>query len=272
MQHRAICHAAFDGLPLGPALQGKHIPTGWDSEAICTNLYNASQGILPCWDVQVVSSGISEIVRQFRNGEIKKGCQSRAYKFIDSKIVSDWLTLFNRRALVLCVNSVYNKFVFEDSFLKNYSMISKRCSKTVNMSVLKTWSNSWATSSRTKSGKEHEAVLPCIFGCDGQIDDLSHYLACQPFWTLMGSALNLPLSYIDVDPVLKLNWVEPSMPRAQLLAVAFHCYNAFRIARKPLVAKCCQQGKFEEIHLILCDIAKHHGQELFPVANRPVET
>ena len=151
-------------------------------------------------------------------------------------------------------------------------MISKRCSKTVNMSVLKTWINSWATSSRTKSSQELEAVLPCIFGCDDEIDCLSHYLVCQPFWTLIGSALNLPLSFIDVDPVHKLNWVEPTIARAQLLAVAFHCYNAFRIARKPLVAKCCRLGTFDEIHNIFCDIAMHHGQELFPVANRPVVT
>ena len=38
------------------------------------------------------------------------------------------------------------------------------------MQVVKTWCNSWATSKRLHL----LPLLPCVFGCSNQIDDLSH--------------------------------------------------------------------------------------------------
>ena len=51
--------------------------------------------------------------------------------------------------------------------LKNYRMHDA-------MRVVKTWTNSWATSDRYQEPE----VLPCLFGCTGEEDVLEHYLVC----------------------------------------------------------------------------------------------
>ncbi len=44
------------------------------------------------------------------------------------------------------------------------------------MRVLKTWIHSWAASDRFHENPR----LPCLFGCEGQLDKLAHYLLCPP--------------------------------------------------------------------------------------------
>ena len=49
------------------------------------------------------------------------------------------------------------------------------------MKVVRSWSNSWATSHRF-----HEHVrLPCLFGCIGELDSMSHYTKCPILFSII---------------------------------------------------------------------------------------
>ena len=217
--HSAIAQAAIDGLALRPAGLGEIIPMGWDSPAFCTSLYNAKRGVIQGWPSPSVQSGLTMMVAQYRNGELKGAFQGKVYKFLHSCIVPDWHDLLNRRALILCVNSVHLLPVqLDSSFEGLYSRICKKCSKTVNTCVIKSWSHSWCTSSRF-----HESpVLPCIFGCSDQEDMLSHYLSCEPVRTIISSVLRLPAVSIQECPAVRLNLISPSVFKAKVVAMAFH--------------------------------------------------
>eukprot|EP00973_Karenia_brevis_P033528 4622793-Karenia_brevis.AAC.1 len=55
------------------------------------------------------------------------------------------------------------------------------------IAVLKCWANAWTTSSRM-----HEATQsPCILGCQGDDDRLSHYLVCSRLWRLVKGSRTL---------------------------------------------------------------------------------
>ena len=49
------------------------------------------------------------------------------------------------------------------------------------MKVVRSWSNSWATSHRF-----HERIrLPCLLGCTGELDSMSHYTKCPILFALI---------------------------------------------------------------------------------------
>ena len=181
--------------------------------------------------------------------------------FFHSCIVPDWPDLINRRAIVTCEYSVYNDlnpFKLSGTFETEYSRTCKVCSKTVNMCVIKSWGNSWYTSSRLNESP----ILPCIFGCEGQVDELAHYLVCSPFWTILSSVLRPPGCHTQECPTSRLNVVNPSVHKAKVLAVAFHCYHGLKIARRQMVDQAVSSGEYEPIILCLCELAFHHCREL----------
>ena len=66
-----------------------------------------------------------------------------------------------------------------DSFVPSaldQALLSARSLKPYEVvQVMKTWSNSWATSHRF-----HEKTrLPCLFGCSGGLDSMQHYAFCE---------------------------------------------------------------------------------------------
>ena len=170
------------------------------------------------------------------------------------------------RVATTCVYSVYNNlnpFKLGGTFEAEYSRICKACSKTVNMCIIKSWSNSWYTSSRL-----HESpILPCIFGCEGQVDELAHYLVCSPFWTTLSSVVRAPGVHLlacntQECSTSRMNLVNPSVFKAKVMAVAFHCYHGFKIARRHMVDTAIGSGDFEPIILCLCELALHVCREL----------
>ena len=183
------------------------------------------------------------------------------YKFLHSCIDPDWPDLLNRRAAITCIHSVYNNlnpFKLSETFEADYSRICKTCSKTVNMCIIKSWCNSWYTSSRL-----HEStILPCIFGCEGQDDDLAHYLVCSPFWTVLSSIVRPPECQIQECPTSRMNLVSPSVFKAKVMAVAFHCYHGLKIARRQMVDQAVSSGEYEPIILCLGELALHFCREL----------
>jgi len=259
--HEAISKAALEGLPLASASSGDIVPTGWDSNAFCSNLHQASRGILQGWPDPETVAGVVNLVDQYRNGSLKGSCQGRMYKYLHSRIDPDWSDLLNRRAAVTCIHSVYstlNPFQLSETFEAEYSRICKKCSKTVNMCIIKSWSNSWYTSSRL-----HESpVLPCIFGCEGQVDALDHYIVCSPFWTSLSSVVRAPECQAQECPTSRMNLVNPSVIKAKVMAVAFHCYHGLKIARREMVDQAVSSGEYEPITDCLCELARHFCREL----------
>ena len=81
--------------------------------------------------------------------------------------------------------------------------------------IIKTWVNSWATSSRL-----HEEVqLPCLFGCQDAPDHMIHYVQC-PFWLLLLTKLfqeNLP----SPMPLQRLGLVNPTVQSLLSVACSF---------------------------------------------------
>ena len=65
---------------------------------------------------------------------------------------------------------------------------------------LKTVINSWYTTHRMGEVPR----LACIFGCPGMEDNLKHYLACEPMWTLAASAGGLTWDFLFLSPSERL--------------------------------------------------------------------
>jgi hypothetical protein len=67
-----------------------------------------------------------------------------------------------------------------------------------------------------------EVALNCLFGCNEEPDDLSHYLKCAPLWCIVGEALGSPPPF-GIDE--RLGVKKPSVFSVSCLAVAFHGYH-----------------------------------------------
>ena len=59
----------------------------------------------------------------------------------------------------------------------------RRAGPAAAFAVLKTWLSGWCTSNRVKEKLE----LPCLFGCQGEGDNLQHYLTCRHAWRMIGN-------------------------------------------------------------------------------------
>ena len=89
------------------------------------------------------------------------------------------------------------------------------------MAVVKTWVNSWATSSRF-----HAAVqLPCLLGCIEGTDAQHHYVQCVHIRSIVDDLVTLPL---PDPPVQRMGMHEPSVEILRTLSAVFSAYHAVR--------------------------------------------
>ena len=114
------------------------------------------------------------------------------------------------------------------------------------MQVIKTWTNSWAT-----SGRYHEnPIFPCLFGCRdrqsffGMIrsplpilvsdfgvcppGDFSHYLICPKMWHAIDSIVT---HSVPIDPFKRLGLTDSTYDNLFPLACSFHSYHAIKHVR-----------------------------------------
>ena len=92
------------------------------------------------------------------------------------------------------------------------------------MPVIKTYLNSWATSTRY----HEENRLTCVFGCSVS-DHLSHYLRCEYLWQHISAATGI--SAADNDIMARLGLVDASVTDFRILACIFLSYHSFKFAR-----------------------------------------
>ena len=130
--------------------------------------------------------------------------------------------------------------------------------------VWKTWANSWSTTRRYG-----EAIKwPCIFGCEGEENDLSHYINCSRLWSGILSASNLEEELIHVDPLVKLCLLNPSALWACLIAVAFRSYHAIIFNHRASVQTAVDSERWQLTAVLLSDLARHFWSEHRPALGR----
>ena len=98
--------------------------------------------------------------------------------------------------------------------------VMRKVRKHVAMCVIKTWTNSWATSHRY-----HETVLlPCLMGCQEGKDDLSHYADCIQIELVLRALLQRPPS----SPLERFGLQNTSRENVLTCAAIFSAYHAIK--------------------------------------------
>jgi hypothetical protein len=92
------------------------------------------------------------------------------------------------------------------------------------MQVIRTWSNSWATTCRF-----HEArTLACLFCCAAASDGLTHYAFCEVLGSIMTQFVGEPA---DASGTASLGLANPSVSNLKRTACMFHaCHAVKRLA------------------------------------------
>ena len=280
VMHKHLAKIALEALPANQAVSGICTPPGWDSNAFCTNLVNMSRGKL-CFLSPSQSSTLSRMIKDFRKGGIKtKRCQTHVFKFLQSCAPNPWISFLPGKIANILPNlipsqrEVYHglfspcaahpsgdqwssRSAFIADLQKSILRISKCCGKGIILSILKTWANSWATTSRM-----HEDVRwPCILGCPGEIDDLSHYLVCDRFWSGILAGVSAPASLIQVDPLIKICIINPSALWAGLCAIGFKTYHAIRRDHRAEVHAAIFNGDWTHLANLIGELAAYFCDE-----------
>jgi hypothetical protein len=107
-------------------------------------------------------------------------------------------------------------------------------------------------SSQGKKG----GILPCLFGCAGEQDDLSHYLVCPHLFTLWSFLTNLNVSEM---PLIRWGLINPCTHNLNAIACIFSGYHAVRRRFKSInqffeykqselssAQLCCARGVFAD--------------------------
>ena len=107
--------------------------------------------------------------------------------------------------------------------------------------VLKTWTNGWITSHRM----HEEYVHPCLLGCQGKKDDLSHYVHCPYIFCIM----KFLVPEVSSDPILRLGLVNSTVPKLKNVCCMFSAFHGLRasvhagkIKLQPLTSTCMNDG------------------------------
>ena len=240
--HAELVNLSWERLPL-PLIGRTFSPVGWDSPSFATNLTGAMAGAQHGPN----SSAIT---------------QAMAYKRIIKKVSDGWADLLLSKVVDTFAIEVQDPSIFLalSSERRQLAQVLKSASSAQCTACLKTWVNSWSTSCRY-----HEAdSWPCVFGCAGEKDDLSHYLTCDPLWSLACEAVptgcrwQLPQPH----PLEKLCFLNTSPAGIKRLAMVYRGYHAIRMSHRTLVERCIVSGDYTEIHLLfkmLCSNLWTHG-------------
>ncbi len=82
-------------------------------------------------------------------------------------------------------------------------------------------------------------------------DDLSHYLVCDPFWTILVCSAGRPASWLGRSPLRKLGLVEPTLESILLMVYASRVYHAIRFGHVSVLMHAIQVADHDKI----CDLA-----------------
>ena len=285
--------AAHDFLPLAFGVAAIPIPPGWQGKAMCQLLHDAENGIFcnpvlrRCISEHAVNRArLCAIIRDYRIGKFSSGLQSKVYKCLAECVPDDWCPLLQRRLDAFAGPS--NTFQVTCGSSDELSKVLIAAGKPIAMSVIKTLSNSWATSARY-----HEDVRKwCLVGChcfsgaddSGQgplslsdseavlgipvpslsldteqgppTDSLAHYLACPLLWSLIDSACRSPCTEWDLTVPQRLCLVNPTLRRVKVLAIGYRIYHAIKIGHPETWDTAVQQNSYHLLHDLVLSLAR----------------
>ena len=148
--------------------------------------------------------------------------QSAIYNHIaDSSSHNPWPPLLKKRIKTLAPNIVVGDMVESTQRL---AKVLIACGPTRAMCVIKTLTNSWITTDRVQEGVR----LNCIFGCEA-LDCQTHYMQCEPLWTILTSCAGLGVDWLGVGLDTRLGMCNPSRTTISLLVVAHRAYHRLRM-------------------------------------------
>ena len=99
----------------------------------------------------------------------------------------------------------------------------------------------------------HEnVILPCIFGCAGQEDRLSHYMHCITMWSILNESFG---GIFAPSLVSRLGYQSPCPQKFIVIACAFEVYHALKVGNRSIVEECVASCRFAKVVQYSSDIA-----------------
>ena len=126
------------------------------------------------------------------------------------------------------------------------------------MLVIKTLTNSWATSSRLHEPRVHKCLFRGLFS-----DDLGHHLVCNTLWDILCSAAKLDRTFLDLTPLQRVCIVDPNPRKLLLVACAFRAYHAIKLQHLEFALSAHSPfGDPLPLYELVLDLAVYHLKEL----------
>ena len=253
--HRRLVDDFIDASVLQNLVPGASIPEGWNTAALCSNLFEMYQGLVRDDDFPNLGNVILKHKRLCDS--VPKHCdglQKKIARDLQQLVPNNWIRLHIRRFPALGIPS---DFVPASDLSKYFKRISSNLPPQVRMIVLKTWSNSWASTERY----HEDSILGCVFGCGGH-DNLKHYLVCDVLWTLVIGISFPHIAYLCpcVPPILlpayRACFHNADKMTIILLALAFKTYHAIKMDYRHLIDSAFLNHNFDEVLSTCIDLIK----------------
>ena len=203
-------------LPMHPEIRDCLTPPFWDSPPLALSLSEAARGLPshPNWDISN-----SKLIRKLQTRDLAKvPVQKLLYAELTSSRFQDPIrNIFKKRLNKLFhpYDLVWGSTCFDEPF-----RVLKKCGIATATKVLKGWCNGWATSKRYQEG----VLLPCLFGCIDEKDNLAHYLICPQLLAIWKFLVEDVSDY----PLTRWGVANPNEINMQLIACVFAGYHATR--------------------------------------------
>ena len=215
---RQLDIAAGEFLSLQKYHYGARSSEIWDTPPIALCLQEAYLGF-PNDDRW--NEGATALIHELESqaGAQKKNLQRKVYqKLMDHHFVSDITDTISKR-----ISNMFAPHVVDFTNIINLQSCMDTLSSLNSSSaikVLKTWVNGWSSSHRY-----HEAIVyPCLLGCRGGLDDLSHYVKCPHLFAL--TKFFVPST--SSDPLTRIGLIHPSVEQYKVMCCTFCGYHAVR--------------------------------------------
>ena len=259
-QHKTLVDTVYDNECLANSFKCNAIPNGWDSAAFCSNLLCASSGDLAEFHFPGSMAGILQIKRKFRNKTLKVSLQKAIFEHLTASVPPSFAKVFADRFSKALNIGIELADIFKAPTLTNFSSRINTCCRPLpssshpQLALLRTWSNGWFTSHRVHAENDGGVRLPCIFGCEDEPDSLSHYITCDPLWTLVFSASRADSSILQSATAHKLCLIDPSPESVARCVIAYQSYHALRNTYSNVIDDAVSSFDFTPLVFTACEV------------------
>ena len=262
-KHKQLVAAFTEASVLRNLLPGASTPDGWNSPALCTNLFEMFHGHVSDKDFPNLGAIIRKHSRLCSSdNKHGVGLQKKISKDLMLLTPNKWTKLLTRRFAALGIEP---DFSLAQDFPKHFIRVTKSLPPQTRMISFKTWANSWASTERY----HEEEILGCVFGCGGE-DNILHYLKCDILWTLVIGVAHPQIKYLCPDvssgelPAYRAGLRDASKASISILAIAFKTYHALKMDYRPTIQRALASHNFEEVYLICTELIKLFASD-FPL-------